>query len=456
VIKHIIFDLDGVLVETRGLHRKAFQDAVKAITNITITDDYHSMYLDGLSTKKKLEFLTRSGQLEPECEQRISAEKQNITNIKLENVEPSQEVRDILLYLKSKNYQLSVASNSIRSSIIKTLERTNVLDLIDSTYSNEDVLYPKPHPEIYMLAMYKSKISPKDTLIIEDSAIGRAAASESGAHVLGIRDAIDLTLPTILNRISEVNGTFTPNPWDGGKMNILIPMAGAGSRFAQAGYTFPKPLIEISKKPMIQVVVENININANYIFIVQKSHSKQYNLHTTLNLIKPNCTIIETEGITEGAACTTLLAKEHINNNEPLLIANSDQFIKWNSNDFMFYMHSTKADGGILTFESTHPKWSYIKTDQAGKITEVREKMPISNKATVGIYYWSKGSDYVTYAEQMINKNIRTNNEFYVCPVFNEAIADNKEIRAYNIEEMHGLGTPEDLENFLLLTRPKQ
>jgi hypothetical protein len=99
------------------------------------------------------------------------------------------------------------------------------------------------------------------------SAIGRAAASESGAHVLGLRDAVDLTSSIISNRISEVNGSFTPSPWDGGKMNILIPMAGAGSRFTQAGYTFPKPLIEIAKKPMIQVVVENININANYIFI---------------------------------------------------------------------------------------------------------------------------------------------------------------------------------------------
>ena len=119
----------------------------------------------------------------------------------------------------------------------------------------------------------------------------------------------------------------------------------------------------------------------------------------------------------------------------------------------MFYMHSTKADGGILTFESTHPKWSYAKIDQAGKVTEVREKMPISNKATVGIYFWSKGSEYVTYVEQMIEKNIRTNNEFYVCPVFNEAIADSKDIRAYDVEEMHGLGTPEDLKNFLRLPR---
>lgn len=453
MIKHIIFDLDGVLVETRGLHRKAFQDAVKSITGTVITDDYHSMYLDGLSTNKKINMLSRMGLLDPEDSKKISTEKQRITEIELENIKPNKEVRNILLDLRSKNYKLSVASNSIRSSVIKTLEKLDVLDLIDSTYSNEDVLYPKPHPEIYMLAMYKSKISPKETLIIEDSAIGRTAASESGAHVLGLRDAVDLIPSIITNRISELNGSFTPSPWDGGKMNILIPMAGAGSRFTQAGYTFPKPLIEIAKKPMIQVVVENININANYIFIVQKSHSQQYNLHTTLNLIKPNCTVIETEGVTEGAACTTLLAKEYINNNEPLLIANSDQFIKWNSSDFMFYMHSTKADGGILTFESTHPKWSYAKIDQAGKVTEVREKMPISNKATVGIYFWSKGSEYVTYAEQMIDKNIRTNNEFYVCPVFNEAIADSKDIRAYDVEEMHGLGTPEDLKNFLILPR---
>ena len=162
-----------------------------------------------------------------------------------------------------------------------------------------------------------------------------------------------------------------------------------------------------------------------------------------------NVHIIPIEGITEGAACTTLLAKEIINNDNPLIIANSDQFVDWSSSEFMYKMQERNVDAGILTFKSTHPKWSFAKVDDNGYVTEVAEKNPISDIATVGIYYWKKGSDYVKYAEQMIEKNIRHNNEFYVCPVFNQAVEDGKKIITYDIDNMWGLGTPEDLEYFL-------
>jgi dTDP-glucose pyrophosphorylase len=226
-------------------------------------------------------------------------------------------------------------------------------------------------------------------------------------------------------------------------------MAGAGSRFQQAGYTFPKPLIEVDGKPMIQVVVDNLNVDANFIFVVQKEHREKYNLDTMLNLITPNCKIVEVDGLTEGAACTTLLAKEYIDNDAPLLMANSDQFLVWDSNEFMYKMIEQRVDGGIVTFTSTHPKWSFAKVNEIGDVVEVAEKNPISNIATVGVYYWSKGSDYVKYTEQMIEKNIRVNGEFYVCPVFNEAIGDDRIIRTFNIDKMWGLGTPEDLKYYL-------
>ena len=174
-----------------------------------------------------------------------------------------------------------------------------------------------------------------------------------------------------------------------------------------------------------------------------------YNLDALLSLITPGCKIVETEGMTEGAACTALLAKKHINTNAPLFFANSDQFVEWDSNEFMYKMNETDADGGIVTFEATHPKWSFAKIDEKGLVTEVAEKKPISNIATVGYYYWKQGKDFVKYAEQMINKNIRVNNEFYVCPVFNEAIKDNKQIRTFNTKGMWGLGTPEDLNYYL-------
>jgi len=176
-------------------------------------------------------------------------------------------------------------------------------------------------------------------------------------------------------------------------------MAGAGSRFEAAGYTFPKPLIEVRGKPMIQVVVENLNIDARYIYIVQKSHYEKYNLDYLLRLVTPRCEIVQIEGVTEGAACTTLLAKEFIDNGDALVIANSDQFVEWNSGETLYSFMADGIDGGIVTFHATHPKWSFAKIDEDGIVTEVAEKKPISDIATVGIYFWKKGSDYVKYSE---------------------------------------------------------
>ena len=232
------------------------------------------------------------------------------------------------------------------------------------------------------------------------------------------------------------------------KLNILIPMAGAGSRFAANGYKLPKPLIDVKGKPMIQRVVENINLDGKYIFIVQKEHYEKYSLKYILKLIKPDCEIIITDGLTEGAACTTLLAKDLIDNDNPLLIANSDQWIDWSSDHFIDYVHRRNADGAILSFTSDSPKHSYSKI-QDGYITEVAEKKVISNHATVGIYYWKHGKEYVRCANEMIRKDIRHNNEFYVCPVYNQAIESGGMILPYAIPQMLGMGTPEELEKFL-------
>ena len=188
-------------------------------------------------------------------------------------------------------------------------------------------------------------------------------------------------------------------------MNILIPMAGAGSRFEKAGYTFPKPLIDVAGQPMIQTVIENLNLQGKYIFLVRKEHYEKYDLKNLLNLITPNCEIIQIEGLTEGAACTVLKAQELIDNDEPLIIANADQYIKWNSFETISMFNEPDVDGGILTFKSIHPKHSFAKVDGDGFVLEVAEKKPISNDATVGIYYWKRGLDYVLYAESMIEKN---------------------------------------------------
>jgi len=232
-------------------------------------------------------------------------------------------------------------------------------------------------------------------------------------------------------------------------MQIVIPMAGKGKRFSDHEYSNPKPLIDINGRPMIQLVIENLDIDGTYTFICQKEHCKKYSLEKFLNSIKPNCNIIQIDNVTDGPASTVLLAKEFINNDDELMIANSDQFVIWDSKDFLSYLRTNDVDGGILTFEAYDDKWSFVKINDLGFVTEVAEKKPISNIATVGIYYYKKGRFFVEASEQMVNKNIRVNNEFYVAPAYNEMIQNGKKIGIYNIQKMYGLGTPEDLNTYL-------
>jgi HAD superfamily hydrolase (TIGR01509 family) len=448
--KLVLFDLDGVIVDTKQVHYEALNDAIASFDpKFIITEQEHVSRYDGLKTRTKLNMLSDEKGLPYSAHQEIYDKKQELTIYHFSKIPTDERMRGIFQSLREEGYMLGCCTNCIRRTALVALAKVGVIEYLDVIVTNDDVKNPKPHPEIYWKAMSMMGCLPEETLIIEDSPQGLLSAARSKAEVLRVNNSSDVYLSKINEKLKYQNKIV--NKWTDPKMNILIPMAGAGSRFSQVGYSFPKPLIEVKGKPMIQVVVESLKMDVNYIYIVQKSHREKYNLDTLLNLITPNCTIVETEGITEGAACTTLLAEHLINNDNPLLITNSDQFIDWNSTEFMYQMNEKDYDGGIVSFPATHPKWSFAKTDENNIVLEVAEKKPISNKATAGIYYWKNGSDYVKYAKQMIDKDIRVNNEFYVCPIYNEAIQDNKLIYNFDIEadKMWGLGTPEDLNHYL-------
>jgi HAD superfamily hydrolase (TIGR01509 family) len=449
MIKLIIFDLDGVLVDMKDMHFNVLNEAISEFDkSFIISYEEHISLYDGMKTFDKLKLLTKNKGLPENSYNTIWLNKQKKTSKYIENLQGDSNIIQTLKQLKESGVTIAVASNSIRETVKSALYYTGYMKYIDIFYSNEDVTLAKPSSEIYLKCMISARVCPKETIIVEDSPLGIQAAENSGAFVIKVKRTKDIN-SSLINKVNTMNKIPVSNKWSNDKLNIVIPMAGAASRFEKAGYTFPKPLIDVNGEPMIKRIVDNINIDANYIFIVQQKHYEDFNLKYLLNLIAPNCKIICVDHITEGAACTVLLTKDLINTNDPLLIANSDQYIDWNSNDFMYTMENSSLDGCILTFESTHPKWSFVKLDEHNLVNEVAEKKPISNIATVGIYYWNKGKDFVRYAQQMIEKNIRINNEFYVCPVFNEAIQDNKKIRTYHIKNMYGLGTPEDLEIFL-------
>ena len=399
MIKLIIFDLDGVLVEAKKIHFDALNDALGKKYAISWSE--HLSTYDGLKTRQKLDMLSDKKGLSKSDHNTIWTNKQNHTLLKLRELEQDEKLKTIMSGLVMDGYKIAVCSNSIRKTCLTVLSKLGIMEYMDLIISNEDVQNSKPHPEMYWKAISKMSYLPEQTLIVEDSPYGLLAAARSKSHILRVKNTQEVTWDNIINKINQIKtGQYMETPkWHDDKLNVLIPMAGAGSRFEQAGYTFPKPLIDVRNKPMIQVVVENLNIKANYIYIVQK--------------------------------------------------ANSDQFVEWDSNEFMYKMNETNADGGIVSFEATHPKWSFAKTNKQGLVTEVAEKNPISNIATVGYYWWKQGSDFVKYSEEMIEENIRVNNEFYVCPVFNQAIKDKKEIRTFNVDKMWGLGTPEDLKYYL-------
>lgn len=244
-------------------------------------------------------------------------------------------------------------------------------------------------------------------------------------------------------------------------LNIVIPMAGAGSRFAKQGFIDPKPLIPIQGIPMIRLVIENLrpNIEHRFIFICQRTHLKAYGLGEKLAIWAPGSQVIAIDGITEGAACTVLLAKEWINNSDPLMIANSDQYIECDIDQYLGDLNEHQLDGLIMTMTAHDPKWSFVGLAD-GLVTRVVEKEVISDEATVGIYNFASGSDFVNAAQAMIDQNLRVNNEFYVAPAYNQLIAQGQNIGIYNIGSeargMYGLGTPEDLALFLELPICKQ
>lgn len=237
-------------------------------------------------------------------------------------------------------------------------------------------------------------------------------------------------------------------------INIVIPMAGAGSRFAKAGYEKPKPFIDVNGKPMIVRVLENLAYpDARYILVARKEHMEKEATLVKEIEEKYNAIFIPIDKLTEGTACTVLYARKYINNNDPLLIANSDQIVDLNIANFIDDCSERKLDGSILTFvdEYKDPKWSFAKLNENKLVTEVKEKVVISEHATVGIYLFSKGNDFINSTVDMIIENDRVNNEFYTCPVYNYSIRDNAKIGIYNIDfkQMHGIGTPDDLNIYL-------
>lgn len=240
-------------------------------------------------------------------------------------------------------------------------------------------------------------------------------------------------------------------------LNIVIPMAGAGSRFAKEGYKDPKPLIPVNGVPMIRVVINNLVPSQphRFIFICQQAHVEAYGLTEKLSQWAPGCAIVGLNGLTQGAACTVLTARDFIDSDDALMIANSDQWVDVEIDEYLQDMATRHLDGLIMTMKADDPKWSFVGLNERQLVTRVVEKEVISDEATVGIYNFRRGADFMRAADRMISRDLRVNNEFYVAPAYNQLIEEGLAIGVYSIGReaagMYGLGIPADLNLFMSL-----
>lgn len=449
-INAVIFDLDGVIFDGVNMHFESLNEALASVDeSIVVSEQEHDERFNGLPTKIKLQMLSIEHGLDDSLLPVIHSRKQERFQSKIQNLTENVQITEVLKFLKEKNKKIGLASNSIRKTVDGVLEKMNITEYFDAVFSNEDVVHSKPSPEIYTRCMDALGATPEETLIIEDSFVGKTGAKLSGAHVMPVADCSYVTRSRIDNCLR----------FGSKKVTVVIPMAGHGSRFSVAGFSKPKPFIDVLGKPMVQHVVENVQLlRAHYIFIVQKDHMNR--LKSARDMLKKmttnSCSIIEIEGVTEGAASTVLLAEKELSNEDPVIIANSDQIVT----DFDVYEFVNKgieSDGHILCFKdpSRNPKWSYASVKD-GTVRRVAEKEPISEFATVGIYFFDRGSNFVKYAKKMIDANIRTNDEFYLAPVYNEYIKDGKKITIQLTDAMNGIGTPEDLHVYLRTSKKSE
>lgn len=430
MIRAVLFDLDGVLVDADEWHFEALNLALADHDLPTISWQEHLTIYKGIPTSRKLAiYKERHGVETPKT---IPYQKQFWTGHFIEAKCKPDPVKVDMIRRLSERYEIGVCSNAIRQTVDTMLDRSGLE--VDFSLSNEDVERHKPEPDIYLKAFEELGFRPDECVIVEDSDAGKTAARASGAHVCEVNGPDEVNYYRVLATIRQAEA-----------VNVVIPAAGQGKRFAEAGFLYPKPLIDVYGKPMLQRVLANLSSFGSPIVIAQQAHMDLYGMKDLF----PGVTFVPISTQTDGAARTVLHARHLIDNDNELVLANSDQLLEdFDASSFLARMRRLGADGGIVTFEADDPKWSYARCD-GDRVVEVAEKRVISDRATVGVYWFRRGRDFVHYAQQMIDKNVRTNGEFYVCPVFNELIADGLSVFQHD-GSMVGLGTPEDLGRALV------
>lgn len=441
MIRALLFDLDGVLLDTNDMHRACLHRAVCESGYSSLADLLPN---NQMTSREKLKCLNEIG-LPADLNEIIIHNKHNLSQSWIEtNVKSDNDLVNMFARFHIDGIRTCIVTNT-NLDFVKSWQHQVGLDgLIDVIVSNDDVRNHKPHPDPYLLALKRLCLSRDDAVVFEDSLEGLKSACSAGLRVVHIQrqQRIIEHVKTTLRKSRESWNIFAPD------LRVLVPMAGEGSRFRQAGYDIPKPFIEVLGMPMVNLVISRLPVMGQNIFIARTNMTPDCD--DRLRRIDDMCQVVYVDRLTEGAACTVLLAKDIINDDDPLMIVNSDNIVTFNYIELIEKTHELNAASAIMTFKGSGPKWSYSRVNDEGYVIETAEKRQICDDATSGVYFFQRGRDFVKYAQMMIEKNIRVNNEFYVCPVYNQLIDDGQKV--INLSStFDSLGTPEDLDNFLKL-----
>lgn len=430
----VAFDLDGTLIDARDIHYRCFNSALSLADVQPISYDEHLRRFDGLPTSKKMEMLAVEGRLERSAFQSVEAEKRRLTAREIVPRGPDARITSMLDSLKSDGHKVAVVSNARWETVNQVV--ASLLISPDAVISNEDVVAPKPSPEGYLRAMVQCGVGPTETLVLEDAPAGKAAARASGARLVPVFDPADLTAAELDRYIAG-----------GTSFDVVMPMAGEGRRFKEAGYVLPKPLIDVGGRPMIAVATETLGMpEARHIYLAGSSHLRDWATEPILRSLAAAVEVHAVGRLTDGAARTVMLARELIDHDRPVVVANSDQWIGWDADAGLHTMVCKRWDAAALYFEAPDMdrKWSYAELD-GDMVTRTAEKDPISTHALCGVFMYRRGRDLIRSIDSMMERGQKVNDEWYVAPSLNFLGGRIGAIRA----EMRGLGTPTDLMAFL-------
>ena len=428
-IQLIVFDLDGVLVESKDLHYDALNEAIRAVAgeDFIITRPEHETVYDGLSTNQKLRLMTIQKDLPLNMHRPIWLRKQELTEVMVrEQLKPDETLLATIRALKKEHgYPLAVASNCIKSSVFNILDSIGVLPLVDAYFSNEDVQRAKPGPDIYLKACSTFGVPPESALVVEDSVKGFEACVRAGCPLFKVRGPEDVRAPSIVERISTVNQGVKP-------IMVVVPLAGESQQYWIDGpeavpSELPLFLADVNGSPAIEWLLKPFlksRYELNFVFVVKEAQMQRFKLESLLPRIvgfRPTV-VLPVHGETLGSLKTVLAIAEKLDGSAPVIFCNGSTVTSWLPGSSIDDLVDTRADGALTTFESNDPRCSYVRVRPGLDLVDVHEKVPVSNIATTGIYFWKSADAFLSAAKTIVKRGVKHKGLYYLAPVYNEAI----------------------------------